>query len=136
MAAMTWTAPRGLQAAERTPGDPFNYCLNTGTVRGQKLSLKQQIEVAADAGYDALEPWISDIENYQKDGGSLDDMKKLAADRNVKIVSAIGFAQWIVDDDAQRAKGLEQARHDMGLVKRIGGTHLAAPPRVRPTSRA
>jgi len=43
-------------------------------------------------------------------------------------VSAIGFAEWIVDDDARRAAGLEVAKKDMGVVAAIGGTHLAAPP--------
>jgi sugar phosphate isomerase/epimerase len=43
------------------------------------------------------------------------------------VESAIGFAEWIVDDDARRAKGLEQARRDMDLVQQIGGTRIAAP---------
>jgi sugar phosphate isomerase/epimerase len=33
-----------------------------------------------------------------------------------------------VDDDAQRAKGLERAKYEMDLVAQIGGTRLAAPP--------
>ena len=35
--------------------------------------------------------------------------------------SAIGFAQWLVEDDKARAKGLEQAKRDMDLVRQIGG---------------
>ena len=42
--------------------------------------------------------------------------------------SAIGFAQWIVDDPNARAAGLEQAKRDMALVAAIGGTRIAAPP--------
>jgi sugar phosphate isomerase/epimerase len=44
------------------------------------------------------------------------------------VESAIGFARWIVDDDAERAQGLEAAKRDMDLVKRIGGSRIAAPP--------
>jgi len=44
------------------------------------------------------------------------------------VESAIGFASWIVDDDAARKKGLEQARYDMDLVQQLGGVRLAAPP--------
>jgi sugar phosphate isomerase/epimerase len=40
----------------------------------------------------------------------------------------IGFAEWIVDDDARRAKGLEEAKRTMELTAQIGGTRLAAPP--------
>ena len=44
------------------------------------------------------------------------------------MISAIGFARWVVNDEAERAAGLETARTDMELVKAIGGTHIAAPP--------
>ncbi|HUY31736.1 MAG TPA: sugar phosphate isomerase/epimerase [Pirellulales bacterium] len=108
--------------------EPFGYSLNTSTVRGQKLKLDQQIELAAKAGYQGVEPWINDIEAYVAAGGSLADLAKRARDLGVAVVSAIGFAQWIVDDDAQRAKGLEDARKAMDLVARLGGTRLAAPP--------
>jgi len=119
-----------LPAAD-TGGDnlePFGYALNTGTIRGQKLSLDQQIVVAAKAGYQGIEPWINDIETFVAEGGSLADLAKQASDLGIAVVSAIGFAQWIVDDDAQRAKGLEDARRAMDLVAKLGGTRLAAPP--------
>jgi sugar phosphate isomerase/epimerase len=44
------------------------------------------------------------------------------------VESAIGFAEWIVDDETRRTRGLERARHDMDLVQQIGGTRIAAPP--------
>src|SRR6202042_3002996 len=39
----------------------------------------------------------------------------------------IAFAAWIADDDAQRAKALEQAKRDMDKVAQVGGTRIAAP---------
>jgi sugar phosphate isomerase/epimerase len=92
------------------------------------LSLLEQIDVAAQAGYDAIEPWIGEIQAFVDKGGSLPDVRKRIADCGLSVESAIGFAEWIVDDDARRAKGLEQARHDMELVQRIGGKRMAAPP--------
>jgi sugar phosphate isomerase/epimerase len=44
------------------------------------------------------------------------------------VESAIGFAEWTVDDNDRRSKGLEQARRDMDLVQQIGGKRIAAPP--------
>jgi sugar phosphate isomerase/epimerase len=55
-------------------------------------------------------------------------LKKRIADHGLTVESAIGFAEWIVDDDARRTKGLEQARRDMDLVQQIGGKRIAAPP--------
>jgi sugar phosphate isomerase/epimerase len=102
--------------------------LNTSTIRGQKLGIEQEIDLAAKAGYDAIEPWINEIDDYVKQGGSLKDLAKRIRDHGLKVASAIGFAQWIVDDDAQRAKGLEEAKRTMDLVAQLGGTHIAAPP--------
>lgn len=102
--------------------------LNTSTVRGQKLSIEEQIAITAKAGYDGIEPWIRDIEMFVDGGGKLEDLRKQIDDAGLKVVSAIGFANWIVDDDEARANGLDQARKDMELVKAIGGSHIAAPP--------
>jgi 2-keto-myo-inositol isomerase len=110
------------------PSPKVRYCLNMSTVRGQKLSVPDQVDLAAKAGYDAIEPWINELRQYQQGGGSIDDLRKRIADRGLKVVSAIGFAEWIVNDDAKRAAGLEQAKKDMDLVRSIGGTHIAAPP--------
>ncbi len=106
----------------------FHYSLNTSTIRGQKLSLVEEIDIAADAGYQAIEPWISEMQAYVERGGSLPDLKKRIADRGLTVESAIGFAEWIVDDEPRRTKGLEQARHEMDLVQQIGGKRIAAPP--------
>ncbi len=107
---------------------PVSFALNTSTIRGQKLPIEKQVQVAAKAGYDGIEPWIRDIETFVEAGGKLPDLKQQIDDAGLKVVSAIGFANWIVDDDKKRAAGLDQARKDMELVKGIGGTHLAAPP--------
>jgi 2-keto-myo-inositol isomerase len=98
------------------------------TVREQKLSVPQQVDLAAKAGYDAIEPWMGELHRYVESGGSVTDLKQRIADHGLAVASAIGFAEWIVDDDARRAAGLETAKRDMGLVAAIGGTHIAAPP--------
>jgi sugar phosphate isomerase/epimerase len=105
----------------------FRYCFNTSTIRGQKLSLIEEVDIAARAGYQAIEPWVNEIEAYVRNGGSLPALKRHISDSGLSVESAIGFAEWIVDDDARRAKGLEQARRDMDLVQQIGGKRIAAP---------
>jgi len=107
---------------------PFRYCLNTGTIMGHKLSLQQEVELAAKAGYDGIEPWIRNIQRHVEAGGSLADLKKRIAELGLKVESAIGFPRWADEDDAVRAKGLEDLQRDMELIARLGGTHIAAPP--------
>ncbi len=106
----------------------FRFGLNTGSLRGYKLGLVEQIEVAAKAGYNGIEPWLADIDKYAEGGGSLKDVRRRCRDLGLEVYGAIGFAQWIVDDATVRAKGLEQLKRDMTRVSEIGGFRIAAPP--------
>jgi 2-keto-myo-inositol isomerase len=106
----------------------FRYCLNTSTIRGQKLPLDKEVELVAAAGYDGIEPWIGELQKYGDGGGNLKDLGKKITELGLTVESAIGFANWLVDDDAKRAKGLEQAKRDMDLLSQIGGKRIAAPP--------
>ena len=125
-------AGKSASAAEpvkpRGSSEPFRYCFNTATIREQKLPLEKEAEIAAKAGYQGFEPWIGKIEEYRKKGGSLADMKKRIADLGLSVEGAIGFADWINDDEARRKAGLEQMKRDMDLVAQIGGKRIAAPP--------
>jgi sugar phosphate isomerase/epimerase len=106
----------------------FSYCLNTATLRGHKLPLIEEIEIAAKAGYSAVELWLDKVNEYKKDGGDLADVHKRIGDLGLTVENAIGFANWIVDDDAERARGLEQAKRDMETIAALGGKRMAAPP--------
>ncbi|REJ96285.1 MAG: sugar phosphate isomerase/epimerase [Planctomycetota bacterium] len=107
---------------------PFRYCFNTSCIRGQRRPLAEEVDLIAAAGYDGLEPWIDEIERFVQEGGSLPDLRKRIADAGLAVESAIGFANWIVDDDEQRAAALEKLKRDMDLVRQIGGNRIAAPP--------
>ena len=107
---------------------PVRFCLNTSTVRGQNLSVPEQIKVAAEAGYDGIEPWLRDIDAYVESGGTLAELKSQLDDAGLRVESAIGFAKWSVNDDAERAEGLKTMRKDMQTLAAIGGTRIAAPP--------
>jgi len=88
----------------------------------------EQIRICAEAGYDAIEPWMRDLYAFVEQGGKLADLRKQLDDAGLSVESAIGFAKWIVDDEAERKAGLEEARRDMDLLTQIGGKRIAAPP--------
>ena len=127
--AMALPAPAAAQGPSAdASAEPFLYCLNTSTVRGQELGIVREVEIAAEAGYRAVEPWMRDLDRYVTDGGSLADLRKRIADLGLSVESAIGFGEWIVDDPERRGRGLEQARRDMDTLAQIGGIRIAAPP--------
>ena len=122
------TVTQGVSTTSSKSAVPFSYCFNTSTIRGQKLSLDQEIEITAKAGYDSVEPWVHKIHEYVDNGGSLRELHKRISDLGLTVESAIAFSHWIVDDDAERAKALEQSKRDMDALARIGGKRIAAPP--------
>jgi sugar phosphate isomerase/epimerase len=131
-AAALWSttgaaADAGVQPA-RTPQEPFGYCLNTSTLSGQRLGIVETIEVAARAGYSAIEPWIRELEEYVQQGGNLKELGRRLQDRGLSVPSVIGFAEWIVEDDQRRRKGLEEVKRCLEMTAQIGGQRLAAPP--------
>jgi 2-keto-myo-inositol isomerase len=124
--ALSSTARAATKAAGAA--DPFLYCLNTSTIRGQELPIDEEIEVTAKAGYQGIEPWLRKIHQYKEAGGKLSDLKKRIDDHGLTVESAIGFANWVVDDDQKRAEGLEEAKRDMDVLAQIGAKRIAAPP--------
>lgn len=126
-AAVATTLPE-TAAADARPAEPFRYCLNSGTIRGQKLSLVEEFEVAAKAGYDGVEPWTRSMQQYVDEGGSLAELKRRLDDLGLRFEDAIGFPAWSVDDDAKRVQGVEQLKREMDMVAQLGGRCIAAPP--------
>lgn len=121
--------PVTANAARRKNGSPgFRYSLNTSTLSGFHLPLPEVVRIAGKAGYDAIEPWIGELDAYVKSGGSLKDLDRLLRDQGLAVESAIGFFEWIVDDPARRSKALDEARRNMEMLRQIGGKRLAAPP--------
>ena len=118
------------QAADQPgpPAQPFRYCLNMATLQGFKLPLERQVEVAAQAGFRSIEPWLRDLEAHLQAGKSLSDLKRRIDDLGLAVEDAIGFATWLVDDDAQRRAGLEELKRDMERLAQLGCRRIAAPP--------
>ena len=125
--AATTLAPKS-HAQSATSASGFRYCLNMSTIRGQNLSVTEEVDIAGKAGYDAIEPWLGKLNDYANNGGSLSDLGKRIADYGMTVESAIGFASWAVNDPNTRKKGMEDAKRDMELLAKIGGKRIAAPP--------
>jgi sugar phosphate isomerase/epimerase len=126
--AVSAETPLEAGVKEAQPKEPFGYCLNTSTLMGQKLDLVEIVEIAAKAGYQAIEPWVRELDQYVKKGGNLKDLGQRIRDRGLSVPSAIAFYEWIVDDEARRQKALQEAKQGMDMVRQIGGLRIAAPP--------
>jgi len=121
-------APRPTGGRARPANEPFGYCLNTSTIRGNNLDFAAVITAASKAGFHALEPWMGDVDTYVSKGGTLKDLGKRIADAGLTVESAIAFNSLLDDDDTRRAASLEKLKIDMDKVAQIGGKRIAVPP--------
>jgi 2-keto-myo-inositol isomerase len=127
-AAPAAQAQRPAAARTRPANEPFGYCLNTSTIRGNKLDIVAVVNAAAKAGFHAIEPWIMELDAYTSGGGTLKDLGKRIADAGLTVEDAIAFNSFLDDDEARRAASMEKLKVDMDKVAQIGGTRIAAPP--------
>ncbi len=121
-------APRPPAPRTRPANEPFSYCLNTSTIRGNNLDIVAVVNAASKAGFHAIEPWIMEIDRYTSGGGTLKDLGKRIADAGLTVEDAIAFNSLLDDDDARRAAAMEKLKVDMDKVAQIGGKRIAAPP--------
>jgi 2-keto-myo-inositol isomerase len=113
-------------SAKKDPS--FKYSLNMSTIRGQKLGFVKELQVAAKAGFTSVEIWIDTFQDYLKNGGTTAEAKRIIEGLGLTIENAIGFAKWIVDDEATRKAALIQLQKEMDQLAQIGCHRIAAPP--------
>jgi len=125
-AALTSVSSVLVSAQESPRRQPFRRCLNLGTLLGFNLSLEEEIEIAAKAGYSGIEPWLHKVEQFVAKGGNFSDLRKRMSDLGLTIEGVVTFFQWMVDDNAKRTAGIEQMKKDMDLALQLGANRVAA----------
>ena len=105
---------------------PWPICLNTSTIR--PASLEEKINVASKAGYDAIEPWIGDLEKYEADGGNLKELGAKIKEKGLFVPNIIGLWDCMPLDDEAFKESLPATRERMRMSAAIGSKHVAAIP--------
>ncbi len=106
----------------------FSYCLNTSTIRSAGTNVLDMINTAADAGYDGIEPWVQELDDWVGQGGTLQQVRDLAEKRGIDIVNLIGFPEWAVPEEDRRARGLAEAARCFEMARQLHCPYVAAPP--------
>lgn len=127
LAPLAATATSVQAATTSKESTQFKFSLNTSTIRGQKLSLPQIIELAARSGYDGFEPWMMEIEAYVKEGKTIASLKKMASDAGLEFFDCIGFPTWMAQDEEKSKAGFAQMEKEMGILAELGCARVAAP---------
>ena len=105
---------------------PWPLCLNTSTIR--PVPLKDKIRIAASAGYDAIEPWIDELEKHEAEGGSLKELGAEIRDRGLFVPNIIGLWDSIPANQDAWEKSLADTRRRMRMAAAVGSSHIASIP--------
>jgi len=122
------TLPDSTVAIATPKRKPFRPALNFGTLRGFNLPIEEEIDIAAQAGYQGIEPWEDRIRQFLERGGDLADLRKRIDDHGLYVEGIVTFFQWAVEDDERRAAGIEQMKRQMDWAVQLGTTSVAATP--------
>jgi sugar phosphate isomerase/epimerase len=106
----------------------FRFGLNTSTIR--PASLMDKIRVTAEAGYDAIELWVNDVEAYVAEGHKLTEVTKRLDDLGLERPSMISLRDWCVEDDQEFQQAVEKARRQLDIARALKVERIVAgPPR-------
>lgn len=131
MAAIAGAA--GHAAAMQTPAgaaqpkkERWKLCLNISTIR--PAPLEEKIAAASKAGYDGIELWSDELAKHEQGGKSLDDVAKRLKDLGLEVPNLIGIWNSMPQDEAAKAKLIEDAKRRLAICAKVGARHIAAIP--------
>jgi sugar phosphate isomerase/epimerase len=109
---------------------PWPICLDTATIR--PASLKEKVSIAAEAGYDGIEPWDSELEEFEKNGGNLKALGAEIKKLGLKVPSVIGLWNAIPGTMPEFELSLKETRRRMRMAHDIGAEHIQTIPNTLP----
>lgn len=105
---------------------PWPLCLNTSTIRPATIDVK--IDAAAEAGFDCVELWVNELEEYEKAGGNLKDLNSKIRERGLYVINVIGLWSAIPPTQEEWDASLAGTRERMRMISAVGSQHAAAIP--------
>jgi len=114
------------EAKPQAGARPWPICLNSSSIR--PTPLKEKIRIAAETGYEGIEPWVNELEKHEADGGDLKELGAEIRDRGLFVPNVIGLWNCMPAEDEAYQKSLKRTRNYMRMAAAIGSAHVAAIP--------
>jgi 2-keto-myo-inositol isomerase len=106
---------------------PWPICLDTATIRPAE-GIEKKVQIAYEAGYDAIEPWDWELDEYEKNGGDLKALGKKIKDMGMFVPSMIGLWGCLQPTQEKFEESLTATRNRMRMASAVGCTHVQAIP--------
>lgn len=107
-------------------GSRWPLCLDTATIR--PVPLIDKIKIAAEAGFDAIEPWDGELRDYEKSGGDLEELGQRIKDAGLFVPSVIGLWNAIPATQEEWEANLPATRNRMRMASAIGSEFVQVIP--------
>lgn len=104
----------------------FGYCLNASTIRGTPIT--RQIEVAALAGYGAIELWFADVDAHLAAGGTLAELRRALDDRGLAVPTMIYLGGWFDAADGEWLGIKAECGRRLEQAAQLGARYVIAGP--------
>ena len=104
----------------------FKYALNASTIRGTPIL--KQIEVAREAGYDAIELWFADVDAHLAAGGTMTELRRALDDHGLAVPTCIYLGDWFDASEVNWHRVLEVCTRRLGQAAQLGASHVIAGP--------
>jgi sugar phosphate isomerase/epimerase len=135
--AVTATSASSLQAKEHKATRQKRYqngathwpiCLDTATL-SKELTLAEKVKLAADAGFDAIEPWDRELQKHEESGGNLKDLGKEIRDRGMYVPSVIGLWGALAPSKEIFNQEIDVHKKRLQMISDIGSEHVQVIPK-------
>ncbi len=110
----------------------MRLCLNTSCLCnpfvGSTIPVPEKIRIAAAAGFDEIEMWIPELDEYVASGGRLADLKQRLDDSGLSVPSLITLRGWMDGDGAEHDAAMEDCRRRFAIAAALGAPRMVASP--------
>ncbi|WDE99303.1 sugar phosphate isomerase/epimerase [Lentisphaera profundi] len=107
---------------------PWPLCLDTATL-SKDIPLETKIELAAAAGFDAIEPWDKELKAHEDQGKSLTDLAKKVKDLGMFVPSVIGVWGSLAPDKETFNQERDIHKNRLRMISEIGASHAQIIPK-------
>jgi 2-keto-myo-inositol isomerase len=105
---------------------PWRLVMNTSTIR--PTPFEEKLRVIAAAGWDGIEPWINELEEYEAAGGNLKELAQRIKDMGLYVPNIIGLWDAMPPTREAFEASLPATRERMRRSADVGSIHVAAIP--------
>lgn len=126
VAAPAATAAQAAAPRYQKGVSPWPLAINSSTIR--PATVRGKVEAAAEAGWDAIELWINDLEKFEAEEGSLNLLNTMIKDKGMFVPNIIGLWDCMPSTQEEFDASLPATRERMRRSGEVGSEFVAAIP--------